>query len=89
MLIIKLQIIYDNIKSNEGNIRVMEDNIMVIDFENESYMTIGPINYLLQCYEKTVEYSGITLYDGFLQNNIRLRLKTKKIYLLFLNCINQ
>jgi hypothetical protein len=78
VLIIKLQIIYDNIKNNEDNIRVMEDNVMVIDFENESHMTIGPVNYLLQCYEKTVEYSGITLYDGFLQNNIRLRLKTRK-----------
>ena len=78
LLIIKLQIIYDNIKSNEDNIKVSEDNVLVIDFENESHITIGPVNYLLQCYEKTVEYSGITLYDGFLQNNIRLRLKTKK-----------
>jgi hypothetical protein len=75
---IKLKIIEDNIKSNENNIKIQDDNILIIDFENENYMTIGVVNYVLQCSEKTIEYSGITLYDGFLQNNIRLRLKTKK-----------
>ena len=78
LLIIKLKIIEDNIKNNEKNIKISDENTLVIDFENENYTTIGMVNYLLQCSEKNVEYSGITMYDGFLQNNIRLRLKTKK-----------
>ena len=78
IIINKLKIIEENLKNNEDNIRITDDNVIIIDFENENHMTIGIINYLLQLSEKTVEYSGITLYDGFLQNNIRLRLKTKK-----------
>ena len=78
VIINKLKIIEDNLKNNEANIRITDDNVIIIDFENENHMTIGIINYLLQISEKTVDYSGITLYDGFLQNNIRLRLKTKK-----------
>ena len=78
LLIIKLKIIEENIKNNEKNIKINDENTLIIDFENENYTTIGMVNYLLQCSEKTVEYSGITMYDGFLQNNIRLRLKTKK-----------
>ena len=78
LLIIKLKIIEDNIKNNEKNIKVSDENTLIIDFENENYTTMGMVNYLLQCSDKMVEYSGITMYDGFLQNNIRLRLKTKK-----------
>ena len=65
-------------KNNEDNIKINDDNVLIIDFENENYTTIGMVNYLLQCSEKSVQYSGVTMYDGFLQNNIRLRLKTKK-----------
>jgi DNA-directed RNA polymerase subunit L len=73
IIIEKLNIIKENITSNQYNTLTTASNSLILEITNEDHTCGGPLNFVLQGM-KEVEFSGISKPD-FLQKNICLKIK--------------
>jgi DNA-directed RNA polymerase subunit L len=74
IIIIKMNNFKELVKKHNDS-KIENDKMFIMNIDNEDYTLLNPINYVLQK-SKDVQFCGIAKYNGFLDKNIRLKIKT-------------
>ena len=74
ILINKFKMLHKNFSNEQYKVVTFGKNKVIIEINNENYMTFGPINYMLQNI-KDVEMSGISR-TSYLEKKMQLTIKT-------------
>lgn len=75
-ILVQKMILFKELLSKQDSSKIENDKMFIMNIDNEDYTLMNPINYFLQNSDK-VEFCGIARYNGFLEKNIRLKIKTK------------